>query len=137
MKKYNIYVENSNGTESLFRENVLLESDEKAQKLIDDLDDSTGFDHRFEFVEEVEDEATEEVETTDEETESTETEKQEEDSEVEDSTSQIDFDWDEDEDDSAFPRGWHRRSEYVSGYGTVYHKGEEVPDLFRTKKPTE
>jgi hypothetical protein len=43
----------------------------------------------------------------------------------------------DEEDADAYPRGWHRKKEFVSKYGTVYHKGDEQPDLFRTEVPTD
>lgn len=39
----------------------------------------------------------------------------------------------EPEDDvSTFPRGWHRRNQFVSKSGNVYVKGELAPELFGT-----
>jgi len=37
---------------------------------------------------------------------------------------------------SGKPQGWHFMHEYVHKDGTVYHKGEEQPDLFGTLEPT-
>ena len=42
---------------------------------------------------------------------------------------------DEEEDRSNFPKGWHRKKEFVSKYGNVYHRGELQEELFRTLDP--
>jgi len=34
------------------------------------------------------------------------------------------------------PSGWHFMAEYVDKHGNVFHKGEEMPELFGTLKPT-
>lgn len=36
-----------------------------------------------------------------------------------------------------YPRGWHRRKEFVDSSGRVYHSGVEVDDLYRKRLPTQ
>lgn len=44
---------------------------------------------------------------------------------------------DKEKDREDFPQGWHRKKQFVSKHGTVYHRGEEQEELFRTLEPDE
>lgn len=137
MNKYKILSRNSNGNFSHFK-TVTLKNDEKADEVVNNLEENTGFDYKWKFVESVEDgevvieseeEGSEEEDTTTEETPTLETVTTEEDGE--------EFDFVEDADQDEYPRGWHLRKEFVDKEGTVYQRGEEQPDLYRTKEPSE
>lgn len=52
-----------------------------------------------------------------------------------DGVSSLDFI--EEESIDRYPRGWHRRNEFIAKDGTVYHRGIEVPELYRKKEPSD
>lgn len=125
MNKYEILSKSSNGNYAHFK-TVTLKNDDKADEVVKNLEDNTGFDYKWEALGSVEDD---DVVIDSEEDDSEET--------VE-TVTEIDEDlFVEEADEDNYPRGWHRRSEFVDKEGTVYHKGEEQPDLYRTKEPSE
>lgn len=137
MKNYKFYVKNSNGTETLLRERVL-KNDEEADKVLEDIDVGLGHDYRWEAGTEINQEDFEDaVESGEVETEEDEDSDVEEFFETEDEVEEVDADWVDEADEDEFPRGWHRRNEFVSKDGTVFHQGEEQPDLYRTVEPSD
>lgn len=134
MNKYKILTRSSNGNYNHFK-TVTLKDDDKADEVVNNLEDNTGFEYKWEFVESVEQEEvviedSKEGETVDE---------TEEDETVDtmETVTEDDIEFVEEADEEEYPRGWHLRSEFVDKEGNVYQKGEVQPDLYRTKEPSE
>ena len=130
MKKYEILTKSSNGNFNHFKV-VTLKDDNKADEVVNNLKKSTGFEYKWEFLGDVEDE---EVVINSEEGTGKSTE---EEVNVETTTEVDENIFIEEADQDEYPRGWHLRKEFVDKEGTVYQRGEEQPDLYRTKEPSE
>lgn len=130
MNKYEILSKSSNGNFAHFK-TVTLKDDDKATEVVENLEEKTGFEYKWEMIESLEEDDEDVVMDTGE------SDSDEEDEDVETVTEIDDDVFIEEADEDNYPRGWHRRSEFVDKEGTVFHKGEEQPDLYRTKEPSE
>lgn len=50
---------------------------------------------------------------------------------------QVFYDWEDQSEESDFPHAWWLKKEFVAKDGSVYQKGDLVPELYRTKEPTD
>lgn len=47
------------------------------------------------------------------------------------------MEWEDSHNTDEFPMAWWLKKEFVAKDGTVFHKGEEVPEAYRTKPATD
>lgn len=135
MKRFKILVQNSNGSKSE-REIRDFDSEESVKKFTDNLSKNTGFPFTYEYLGEVQ---TKTLDHLWEEQEKSVTNKEVE-SISDKSTDVVTLEgvvWEETHNDEDFPRGWHRRKEFVAKDGTVFRVGEEQSDEYRTLYPSD
>ena len=142
MVTFDLYTMHSNGEKSLKRKNVVMDSEQSVKKFVKQISEQTGFTHSYELVEEVGQEVVVEQPQNeiveDLKARSLQSMDHQPPEEEDDEQEELDgVSWESQSNEEEFPRGWHRRSEFVARDGRVFNKGVEDESLFRTKEPSE